>query len=136
MWGRKVDRLAVRHPAVVSKRGFVCESILLVGRLVSSDSFRLVYGSDSLANLPAPVAQLDRVLPSEGRGHRFESCRARHHSNAPQGSTPDRGWFYGLFLSEPLLARVGDWVQKCGRNTRNYDRNADSDRTAETAIQG
>jgi hypothetical protein len=25
----------------------------------------------------APVAQLDRVLPSEGRGHRFESCRAR-----------------------------------------------------------
>ncbi len=26
----------------------------------------------------APVAQLDRVLPSEGRGHRFESCRARH----------------------------------------------------------
>lgn len=23
----------------------------------------------------APVAQLDRVLPSEGRGHRFESCR-------------------------------------------------------------
>ena len=26
----------------------------------------------------APVAQLDRVLPSEGKGHRFESCRARH----------------------------------------------------------
>ena len=26
---------------------------------------------------PAPVAQLDRALPSEGRGHRFESCRAR-----------------------------------------------------------
>ena len=28
----------------------------------------------------APVAQLDRVLPSEGRGHRFESCRARHYN--------------------------------------------------------
>ena len=27
---------------------------------------------------PAPVAQLDRALPSEGRGHRFESCRVRH----------------------------------------------------------
>jgi hypothetical protein len=26
----------------------------------------------------APVAQLDRALPSEGRGHKFESCRARH----------------------------------------------------------
>src|ERR1700678_408993 len=25
----------------------------------------------------APVAQLDRALPSEGRGHRCESCRAR-----------------------------------------------------------
>jgi hypothetical protein len=30
----------------------------------------------------APVAQLDRALPSEGRGHRFESCRARQ-SNQP-----------------------------------------------------
>lgn len=26
----------------------------------------------------APVAQLDRALPSEGRGHRFEFCRVRH----------------------------------------------------------
>ena len=26
----------------------------------------------------APVAQLDRALPSEGRGHRFDSCRVRH----------------------------------------------------------
>ena len=26
----------------------------------------------------APVAQLDRVLPSEGRGRTFESFRARH----------------------------------------------------------
>ena len=29
----------------------------------------------------APVAQLDRALPSEGRGHRFESCRVRHFFN-------------------------------------------------------
>jgi hypothetical protein len=27
----------------------------------------------------APVAQLDRALPSGGRGQRFESSRARHH---------------------------------------------------------
>ena len=26
----------------------------------------------------APVAQLDRVLASEAKGHRFDSCRARH----------------------------------------------------------
>lgn len=29
--------------------------------------------------LKAPVAQLDRALPSEGRGHRFESCRVRQY---------------------------------------------------------
>src|SRR5579863_1292175 len=32
----------------------------------------------------APVAQLDRVLPSEGRGHRFESCRVRQFSLASE----------------------------------------------------
>ncbi len=31
----------------------------------------------------APVAQLDRALPSEGRGHRFESCRV-HQPPKPQ----------------------------------------------------
>jgi hypothetical protein len=29
-------------------------------------------------NRNAPVAQLDRALPSEGKGHTFESCRVRH----------------------------------------------------------
>ena len=29
----------------------------------------------------APVAQLDRALPSEGRGQRFESSRVRHFLN-------------------------------------------------------
>ena len=28
-------------------------------------------------NRVAPVAQLDRALPSEGKGHTFESCRVR-----------------------------------------------------------
>ena len=28
----------------------------------------------------APVAQLDRALPSEGKGHTFESCRVRQSS--------------------------------------------------------
>ncbi len=31
----------------------------------------------------APVAQLDRVPPSEGGGHRFNSCRARHFPGMP-----------------------------------------------------
>ena len=30
----------------------------------------------------APVAQLDRALPSEGKGHTFESCRVRHFAAA------------------------------------------------------
>jgi hypothetical protein len=35
-------------------------------------------GQPPTGNQSAPVAQLDRVPPSEGGGHRFESCRARH----------------------------------------------------------
>ncbi len=31
----------------------------------------------------APVAQLDRVLVSETKGHRFESCRARQNQEGP-----------------------------------------------------
>ena len=34
----------------------------------------------AIADNPAPVAQLDRVLPSEGRGRAFESRRARQLS--------------------------------------------------------
>ena len=33
-----------------------------------------------MTSFSAPVAQLDRALPSEGRGHKFESCRARQIS--------------------------------------------------------
>ena len=32
-------------------------------------------------NPTAPVAQPDRALPSEGKGHTFESCRVRHCLN-------------------------------------------------------
>jgi hypothetical protein len=31
--------------------------------------------------------QTDKAVPSEGRGHRFESCRARHFS-----TTPEQNW--------------------------------------------
>ena len=38
----------------------------------------------------APVAQLDRVLDSDSKGHRFESCRVRHfpQSRSPATETP------------------------------------------------
>ena len=35
-----------------------------------------------MTSFSAPVAQLDRALPSEGRGHKFESCRARQRINS------------------------------------------------------
>ncbi|KAF0191789.1 MAG: hypothetical protein FD165_1512 [Gammaproteobacteria bacterium] len=35
-------------------------------------------GNTGILRPPAPVAQLDRVPPSEGDGQRFESSRARH----------------------------------------------------------
>ena len=38
----------------------------------------------------APVAQLDRALPSEGRGQRFESSRARHFGPKLLGSAETR----------------------------------------------
>jgi hypothetical protein len=47
--------------------------------------------------LRAPVAQLDRALPSGGRGQRFESSRARHKINGLE-STPK-----GLGSSVPTL---------------------------------
>lgn len=33
-----------------------------------------------IAHTDAPVAQLDRVLDSDSKGHRFESCRVRHYN--------------------------------------------------------
>src|SRR3569833_1777572 len=40
------------------------------------------------SRLLAPVAQLDRVLPSKGRGRAFESRRARQFSRSPIGFSP------------------------------------------------
>lgn len=44
---------------------------------------KLDFEQDSFSDIllrHAPVAQLDRVTPSEGVGHRFDSCRVRHFS--------------------------------------------------------
>ena len=39
----------------------------------------------------APVAQLDRALPSEGRGRTFESCRVRHPASRHYVLSPAPG---------------------------------------------
>jgi hypothetical protein len=41
-------------------------------------------GLDRLHEPHAPVAQLDRALPSEGKGHRFDSYRVRHLRTKPR----------------------------------------------------
>ena len=49
-------------------------------------------GYESLkSSAHAPVAQLDRVLVSEAKGHRFESCRARQSDHARQLLRASRG---------------------------------------------
>ena len=47
----------------------------------------------------APVAQLDRALPSEGRGHRFESCRARQFFQRLAFAVKLRGFKTRLMLA-------------------------------------
>jgi hypothetical protein len=64
----------------------------------------------------APVAQLDRALPSEGRGHRFESCRVHHqsrhvwshpngHQRRPAGPVPQHGAAALAALVAAIVAR-------------------------------
>src|SRR5580658_6267236 len=52
-------------------------------RYISSTTAQAVAASAAFRYLTphAPVAQLDRALPSEGRGQGFESLRARHLSH-------------------------------------------------------
>ena len=43
----------------------------------------LSYRLDNIADSKfAPIAQLDRALPSEGRGRRFDSAQVRHFTFA------------------------------------------------------
>ena len=44
----------------------------------------------------APVAQLDRVLPSEGRGRGFESRLVHHTWKIKSPSSQELGLFCGL----------------------------------------
>lgn len=58
------------------------ESGMLFGKMVVAFQWELRY----IHRLYVPVAQLDRALASGAKGHRFESCRARHKN---QGVTVD-----------------------------------------------
>jgi hypothetical protein len=58
-----------------------------------------ISGQSAKSGLNAPVAQLDRALPSEGKGHTFESCRVRQIDPSPQDYAPN-GW-HRLAMSDP-----------------------------------
>src|SRR6188768_3858781 len=67
-----------KRPPKSCARASTC-ALAAEGRPAGSTGSRVAYwrGFDYVPQDKAPVAQLDRALPSEGRGHRFESCRVR-----------------------------------------------------------
>jgi hypothetical protein len=70
--------------------------------------FKAPSGPWSHNRFQAPVAQMDRVQPSEGWGHRFESCRARQIAirNQPHVAPPGR--------RSRLCSGTGCRVAACG----------------------
>ena len=73
---------------VCSSFDYFCVVVLLI-YYTGASQLLLVLAEKRLVNInkmvtkctKAPVAQLDRALPSEGRGQRFESSRVRHLSS-------------------------------------------------------
>src|SRR6516225_1642150 len=71
-------------------------------------------GSDRLmTSSSAPVAQLDRALPSEGRGHKFESCRARQQRGrkqvaraGAQAAAVELHWMPPLFVPDASVRNL------------------------------
>ena len=65
------------------------------------------------AFLDAPVAQLDRVLVSEAKGHRFDSCRARQlcmntgTEQCPFLFCADAGMYQANCVSPDVMRCVG-----------------------------
>ena len=55
--------------------------------------------------MSAPVAQLDRALPSEGRGHRFKSCRVRHFCLRVAADQPNPHLRVKLFQRKSVAVR-------------------------------
>ena len=71
----------INSPATLAPRSTRFERVIFaLGelRLIQNPALPKQLGSAIQPPRLAPVAQLDRALPSEGKGHTFESCRARH----------------------------------------------------------
>ena len=88
-----------------------------------------------LCGQQAPVAQLDRALPSEGKGHTFESCRVRQSFQwvrwgfvepcfpkigigKHMGSIWEASWCFLCFV-QPLLGMIRGYLQQSMRWIRS-----------------
>ena len=71
-----MSALVIIAPPTFPPFSSVC-SCPVLGCATAGDALN---SADSLGFLDAPVAQLDSASPSEGEGHRFESCRVRFYN--------------------------------------------------------
>ena len=54
----------------------------------------------------APIAQLDRALPSEGRGHKFESCWVHHFNITTSGGWAGARLAYASLLCHKIVKMI------------------------------
>src|SRR6516164_2717176 len=80
-WAVHPSRAATRPP---QDDGMFAGKLRSLGRVRQGCSRCRLAALSILKREHAPVAQLDRALPSEGRGQGFESLRARHLRTKPR----------------------------------------------------
>src|SRR5579885_1089569 len=111
-WESLLGAHYARKPKTYEIRGF-SQTAFRVPRGKKSQKLRVFRCSGRPAALPvrrnssisgpkAPVAQLDRALPSEGKGRTFESSRARHRRKGITITRPEESTHADLatFLAE------------------------------------
>ena len=107
--GSCVGRRGAPPPTVGRPQGGVCamdQKDITLYRGLWGANFSALRSFDRHGRIgnEAPVAQLDRVLVSEAKGHRFDSCRARQ-SFTKVGTSPSF-----LFSIKPMASASRRWL--------------------------
>src|SRR5262249_10815860 len=84
--GERSEPFCERICPVATKAGEVAISMRRVRETRTCAPVAAISRFRYLDRCSAPVAQLDRALPSEGRGQGFESLRARQFVRNPQNN--------------------------------------------------
>src|SRR5690554_7020164 len=90
-----------------------CENRVTARGWTDAPGARKIAHSKLTSNLQfrnPPVAQLDRALPSGGRGQRFESSRAGH---IPQKSPPRVGFFVEYWFAGGQMKNLRSTNREC-----------------------